>query len=337
MNSEYMIYGLITLIVLILIFFLVIGYMSYGNQLKSGSQPYKNVTFKDLDDSKIKVMSWNVSFFFGPGSEGLKYEHAEKNEYEKKIMSAINLIKSVNPDILLIQEIDFKSYKSSYMNQVEILAQELGYNYAYARTWKINYLPYPKGRLKNHFKDIDSGGAIFTKFPMTKNYVHLLERPKDFILKLFYPHRYAQCVTLKIGDSEYQIINTHLEAFKKKNREKQAKELKEIALSQSSLLLIGGDFNTTPKNAKNKTTFKDFDFDSYEGDSTYNLFTDFLRDTLKDEDYENDELKYFTFSSELRERKLDYIFIRKQSESLKFEVLASNSSDHLPILCEIKI
>jgi endonuclease/exonuclease/phosphatase family metal-dependent hydrolase len=326
---------LIIIPILIFIIFLILA--PWGNRLKSGTQPFTNKVAYSFNSGPIKVMSWNLAYFYGPGSEGFNYKPESYEHYIKNLDKAISIIKSENPDIILLQEIDFNSHKSHGIDQLEYLAKELNLNYAKATSWKLNYLPYPGLNIKKHFKNINSGSAVLTKFKIKNNYQYLFEKPKDngFLTNLFYVYRYIHDVTVEIGNKEYSVLNIHLEAFRKSARLIQSKVVKDYIQRKENLLVVGGDFNTLPLNASKKDGFYGLEFENYHNDNTYETITSVIKDSLPLDKYLSNESKYFTFSSKKLERKLDYIFHPQGITSNNFFVKFSEVSDHLPVFVEL--
>jgi hypothetical protein len=84
-------------------------------------------------DSSVLVMSWNIRFGIGRGpwfgdACGYKvvYSEAEVIANLERVAAAINRI---NPDIVLLQEVDIQSTRSAYVDQLDWLLKHTDYNY----------------------------------------------------------------------------------------------------------------------------------------------------------------------------------------------------------------
>jgi endonuclease/exonuclease/phosphatase family metal-dependent hydrolase len=288
--------------------------------------------------SVIKVMSWNLGFLYGEGSEGDNYEHQDQDYFIRKLNSLIKEIEIIDPDVLFLQEIDFDSARSSHINQAEIMAKKAGYPYvAKAISWESNYIPFPYWPPKNHFGKMKSGGAILSKYPITSNSVHLLSKPgqQPWWYNLFYLHRYLQEVEIDFGDKRLRLINVHLEAFDKVNRSEQIQKLKQL-IQSGPVALVAGDFNMVPSVAIKKSKFKNND--DYENDPSFDLMTQSgLSEVISTDLYSQDEARYFTYPSSAPDRRLDYIYFSSTLKLIKAEVIPSSVSDHLPIMGIIQI
>lgn len=63
----------------------------------------------ETDDypSVIKVLTFNIGFLYGRGSEGPEYNHRGRDYYESSLMKVSQEIKDWGADIVFLQEIDF--------------------------------------------------------------------------------------------------------------------------------------------------------------------------------------------------------------------------------------
>lgn len=293
------------------------------------------------ETSEFKVVCWNMAYAFGMASEGgAEYRQITPERYESQMKGIVDLLRSEDADVIFLQEIDFGGKRSLFQDQAMFLAKELGYPYlAYAVSWDVNYIPFPKGP-EDHFGRTRSGGAILSKFKITGNEVTLYPKPvaNPFWYNWFYLFRYSQIVTLNINGRPYKVVNNHLEAFDKTNRKLQSDRLSEIVKNNENILVVAGDFNTTPSLANQKSNFPLYPTDNYDEDGVYDVLVGLqgLEDSLPQEKYLADEKKWFTFPSVGPERKLDYIFKSEQLEVVDFRILFSPVSDHFPIAATLR-
>lgn len=294
----------------------------------------------NLAKKDLKAMSWNIAWAHGTGSEGKDYTPRPKEHYLKSLESMAQTIKAEEADIVFLQEVDFDSTKSHSVDQLKYLADELGFYAAYSVSWAIRYLPFPYWPMKNHFGKIVSGGAILSRYPLKNCSSVFYDKPKanPWWYNHLYLFRYSQYCEIEFEGKSWVIINNHLEAFDKKARQEQAKELVAKVKSLTNVLLIGGDFNTTPHVASKKSSFQGYDKDDYEKDSTYELLSSLsdFRDALEISSYQNDEAEWFTFPSNDPDRKLDYLFSHQTLRVKGFKRINNMSSDHLPIVGEFE-
>jgi endonuclease/exonuclease/phosphatase family metal-dependent hydrolase len=288
--------------------------------------------------SVVKVLTFNIGYLYGKGSEGPGYVHREKDYYENALNKISSEIKEWAADIVFLQEIDFNSSRSNHIDQAKFIANKAGYPYiAEAVSWNANYIPFPYWPLSNNFGSMKSGGAILSRFPLSDHEVTLLAKPaaQPWWYNLFYLHRYFQRVTVTIGDKKFKLINLHLEAFDKVDRESQVVKLAE-KIKAENIDIVAGDFNALPASATKKTKF--YSNDDYVNDGSYAAMTKSnLQEVIPDEIYAKDEPRYFTFPAWAPDRRLDYIWYKPDLKMMKAEVLPSASSDHLPLRASFQI
>jgi endonuclease/exonuclease/phosphatase family metal-dependent hydrolase len=292
----------------------------------------------DEHPSVIKILTFNLGFLYGKGSEGPGYEHRERDYYETSLKKVSEEIKDWGADIVFLQEIDFDSSRSAHINQAQFIAKTSGYPFVVeASSWESHYIPFPYWPLKNNFGSMKSGGAILSKYPILKHDYILLAKPRSqpWWYNLFYLHRYFQRAEISVGDRKFKVVNLHLEAFDKVDRKRQIRKLAQF-IKAEKIDMVAGDFNILPKSAAKRTKF--FSGDDYENDPGYEeMLESGLQEVIPDEIYAKEESRYFTFPSWAPDRRLDYIWYKPSLKMMKAEVLPSASSDHLPLRASFQI
>src|SRR5690606_19007578 len=129
-------------------------------------------------EDKLKIMTWNMAFAHGLGSEGVGYNKHPKEHYEKNLNEISQFVKDNEVDILLLQEIDFKSERTYFIDQADFISKKTGLSYiAYAPTWDNRYIPFPYWPISKQFGRMNSGGAILSRYPIVDNQVYLFNKP----------------------------------------------------------------------------------------------------------------------------------------------------------------
>jgi endonuclease/exonuclease/phosphatase family metal-dependent hydrolase len=313
---------------------------------KSKSHEKKNDgTVKN--NKNLKVMTFNLSFAYGVGNEGLKRSDWTKDIMGKQLDQLVNLINEDEIDLVLLQEIDFDSQRSFHIDQLNYLVKKTQLKFSSkAVSWKQNFIPYPYWPLLKKFGQINSGGAILSRYPILDEEIHLLEKPKSnpWWYNIFYLYRYFQICTINLQGEKIDVINLHLEAYDGENRREQIELLLNQITSkrrdqneQVQTVLIGGDFNLLPPNTKQKSAFSDGD-DYYENDLSGKILFDKmpLREIVELDEYQKNESSYWTFPSNLPNRRLDYLFYHPsflELKNIKF-MKKFDVSDHLPVIAE---
>jgi endonuclease/exonuclease/phosphatase family metal-dependent hydrolase len=339
-------FGMIILSV-VLIFVGLIFWMSYPWSLGASQiegqisvvEPKVYVEILEESPSVIKILTWNIGFLFGRGSEGPGYLPRTKEFYEERLVGLVNQIREWNPDVICIQEIDFDAARSGGINQAEYVAIHAGYPFvAEAVSWDANYIPFPYWPLSRNFGRMKSGGAILSRYPIKTHQIQILAKPSSnpWWYNLFYLHRYFQRVSIDIGGKDYSVVNLHLEAFDKEDRAGQIRNLREL-IATGQIDFAAGDYNMVPDVAAKKRNFSESD-DDYEGDQSYGVMSKSGMDEVIPEDiYVKDETRFFTFPAWAPNRRLDYIFFRRGLKMMRAEVLPSALSDHLPLRASFQL
>ena len=191
---------------------------------------------------KLKILTWNISYGYGLGSEGTTgYTQRPVAHFESALESMSEFLRQQKIDIALLQEVDFNSSRSHHLNQLDTLARQSGLLYRDELiSWNSPYVPYPGLSPKNHFKKVVSGGGILSRFPIERVLHELLPKPKENsnLYNFFYLNRYLQIVKIK----NLTLMNLHLEAFSKENRELHLVKA-QGRLADYQIDIAGGDFN----------------------------------------------------------------------------------------------
>lgn len=298
--------------------------------------------------SKIKVLTFNMAY--GRGREddivvGLKSEDLIKENLDK----ISHLLKIVDADVVLLQEVDLASKRTYFIDEAKLLAEKAGYpSYTCVTNWIKNYIPFPYWPPSKHFGRMKSGQCILSKFPITDNERVALPQRKDkpFFYTAFYLDRAIQVADVMISDKIYKIFNVHQEAVDIKNKEEQAKILAGLVSKvDAGNVIVAGDFNALPLNAALKRNFPDEpekqwkEWKDVSRDRSLELFissTPRLKNVFTSNFLEGET---FTFPSNAPNRQIDYIFLSKELNLHKAKVLkeAGTISDHLPVYAELEL
>lgn len=159
----------------------------------------------------------------------------------------LNLITSVNPDILCLQEaIDLKGGKSAMFASIEEIQTAIDANYAYlSPVFSFNYM----------HRKADFGNCIISKFPITKK--ETIFTGKQYIADFdFLKHdpnmRNLQHAVVKLPDgTDLHILNHHghhIHQHKNGDAEtmRQCHMIAEEVQKLHGKIILAGDFNLAP-------------------------------------------------------------------------------------------
>ena len=334
-----MIYSLMFIFIIIIILIIACYGWAIGFRLKPPHQlpPYSGTS---LPDSKVlptslRVLSWNISFAQGQGSEGTDYVPRSQAQMLSALDQMAQALVHHKIDIALLQEVDFHSQRSFYINQMEYLASKASLEHGLACvSWDVNYLPFPS---THPFGKIKSGGAILSRYPLQALPSVFLPKPlsRSFLQRPLYLWRYLQLAKVSLPHGvPGTLFNTHLEAFDAQNRRLHfqllEQELKD-QLVKNKWLLGGGDFNSITQNTSPRLYPNG---DNYPQSEHLEQFAQQLQlqEILK---FKSDSNTLWTFPAHKVDRRLDYLFHSPQLKLERAEILSTGlCSDHLPILAE---
>ncbi len=295
------------------------------------------------DPASLVVMTWNIAYAHGPGSEGTGYSARSKEEAAERLERIGKTIRDSGADVVLLQEVDFDSERSHHVDQATVLARAASMRYAArAVSWRARYVPYPGLSPGSHWGRMESGGAVLSRRRIESNTVTLHPKPSSNsrIYNAFYLFRYSQVVTVGCGKRELRIINNHLEAYDRTNREEQAKALAAglgVSAGTGGVDVVAGDMNSVLPEAALRHGFPDEPGTDFRDDATMEILRGIkgLREVAHPAANGSDG---FTFPASKPNRRLDHVFARDGLEVKRVRVLQTGDlSDHLPVVVEFAI
>lgn len=276
--------------------------------------------------TSLVVMDWNVKF--GAGRVDFFFDcHGDRaimseDEVTTNLAGLTSKIAQVDPDVLLIQEVDALSKRGAYIDQVQYLLDKTDLNYAvYASQWKADYVP------SDGVGPVDSGTAILSKYPLVdaERIALPLIGEQDGLTQYFYLKRNMLRARLDIeGKDDVYVINVHTAAYSTDGTKRAQIDLFKAEIdaldAKGMQVLAGGDLNALPPRSEQLSGFVDFvceeggeyDADDYSQEVGWldELYASYTPAVSLDA-YEADNTAYFTHTTDqdgFWNRKLDYLF-----------------------------
>ncbi|MCF7974462.1 MAG: endonuclease/exonuclease/phosphatase family protein [Phycisphaerae bacterium] len=162
---------------------------------------------------QLRVLTYNIHH--GQGMDG-------KFDYQR----LAKIIKSVNPDVVALQEVDRKTQRASGVDQGTVLAQLTGMKSAYGKAM--------------HYSGGEYGEAILSRFPITEVQSHPLPfasqyEPRALLVTKLKPDN---------GLPEFLFAGTHLCHQSEELRTDQVRQInKYLPQSGAAPVILAGDFN----------------------------------------------------------------------------------------------
>lgn len=287
----------------------------------------------------LKVISYNIGFASGVAAwDGFVLD---EEEVRANLDDIADLLEREDADIVLLQEVDFASRRTFYINQLDYLAEKAHYPYAaYIYLWDLHWLPYPYTvDVKQQFGTVLTGQVILSKYPILSHRYLRFPKPEEnpFYYNWFYIDRAYHDVVIQLSETvSVRVGNVHLEAFKTPERAEQTREMLEFMDEDEALnglpTLVGGDFNALHPDTRILKGFKDEPDNNYAKDSTIPMMQARFQDVLLPATGEGID-RHFSFPSSAPNRRLDYLFFdpaRFTVQDARFVEL-TGPSDHLPL------
>ena len=216
---------------------------------ESGNPDSINVT------SNLNLMIWNIGYcglsddmdFFYDGGEQVRT--SKKNVLENYEFVKSTLKSNDSLDFILLQEVDVKSKRSYYINELDSFNKILpNFKSFLGKNYDVKFVPSP---ITKPLGKVKSGLLSFSRF-----------NPKS-VIRYSFPGNYSWPVSLFMLDrcflvkrfstsnqKELIVINTHNSAYDDGSLKKQQMEyLKKFLLSEyekGNYIIVGGDWNQNP-------------------------------------------------------------------------------------------
>jgi endonuclease/exonuclease/phosphatase family metal-dependent hydrolase len=221
------------------------------------------------------------------------------------IARVAEVVRGSGADLVLLQEVDRNTQRSGGVDQPATLSRLTSFPAAFGKT-----LDYQGG---------DYGIAILSRWPIvTETLVRLpVEPPQDRSGR--YEPRGALRVSIASPWGTMAVVNTHIDASGDDRwRRQEIRTVIAIAdsiRSRGTLLLVGGDFNSTPESAVQQTA---------------------RAAGLRDAWMECGAGPALTYPADSAVKRIDYLYLSGTTRCDHAEVLSSQASDHRPVLVRVR-
>jgi endonuclease/exonuclease/phosphatase family metal-dependent hydrolase len=292
----------------------------------------------------IKYGGARLLFFWECLGDRYNMTEAEVTGHLDAIVEFIN---TTQPDILMLQEVDRLSARSVYIDQVQYILDRTHLNFgAYASQHSVDFLP------TDGMAHMDFGNATLSRWPIEKAERHALPLVASHpgYYRYLYLKRHILDATIAVpGQSDFHVVNTHLEAFSDDGTKKDQIDQFHAHLSQLSTnganWIAGGDLNSLPAGAAVVKEFADdcppetdqrFEGDNYEGEEDWldGLFSDF-NSLMPLADFQSDNEPWLSYTGDAAAgwtRTLDYLFTNGTwSEGLVMQDMEQGGYETLPL------
>lgn len=224
---------------------------------------------------RLDVLTFNTGYcglgrdqdFFMDGGSMVRPEN--KEIVQENMNGILSELARQNADIYLLQEVDFDSYRSYYVNQADTYRHGLSLNMAVAYNYKCDFVPFPWPPLGK----VESSLVTFTDLNVTQATRESLPVPFTWPMRVANLKRclLVERVPVEGTEKELVIINLHLEAYDDgEGKRAQTEQLMQIIAAEyrnGNYVIAGGDFNQTFEGAE---TFPVLDESTWQPGKLYN-------------------------------------------------------------------
>lgn len=177
-----------------------------------------------------------------------KYGKAMSAESAKtNTEGAITTVENLNPDFVLLQEVDEKAHRSYFLNQVAAFTEKFSdYGSTFAKNFHSAFLALP---LHDMHGAVEAGLLTLSRYEIQSAQRRSLPVDRSFITKFFDLDRCLSVNRIAVNNGkELVLINAHLSAYDEGGiiRKQQFEMLNDIILEEykkSNYVIVGGDYN----------------------------------------------------------------------------------------------
>lgn len=258
-------------------------------------------------DSTLKLAAYNIAHGRGGKLGAGNWQDRTKPEYLKHLDRIAEQINAENPDVLVLNEVDFDAAWSFHVNQARHIAERCGYRFVLEQNNVDVSFPFYRFRF---------GNAVLSRFPI-RRHEFLDFPPLSKWEDVFAGNHDGVYCEIETPRGPVGLFAVHLEHRSESFRLRCARKIGERASRGGSAVLAMGDFNSIPT-----------------GDAmTYLLgeggFVAYVGSPVAPRDY--------TFPSQRPERVIDWIIARGARRFSRAHTVYSGLSDHLMVVSELAI
>lgn len=263
--------------------------------------------------STLRIACFNIAH--GRGQSESNWTGESEETRLARLDAIAQLIKSLNVDLVVLNEVDFQTSWSHSVNQAKYLAEAAGYPYRVEernldfrilfRTWRF-------------------GNAILSRYPIEDARVIDLPSYSNLEATFAGKKRAVECV-VDFQGNKVDIAAVHLSHRSEAIRAQSVPLLMPAAHPK----LVAGDFNSTPSDFPHSAR----DLQGSNAIDTLDASGNFQRHPLVTPEDESQ----LTFPSANPNCVIDWILATHDWEIVDYEVIPSLLSDHRPVVLEVRL
>ena len=301
-----------------------------------------NTRFSDSGPS-LRLMTYNMGY--ASGMSNAQAVESQEFAYKMNREAIHQILVKHDPDILVMQEVDFDSKRSFREDQADAIMRFKNYQaVGIAPNFSKKYIPFPYWPPAVHWGRVHSGQTIHSRMRIVNHWSNQLVDPDfSFFYMAFYMDRLVQHAVIETPQGKLHVLNAHLEAWDGPTREKQAQQILDLYEEiKNEPVILAGDFNVTLPYASVQHNFPDVQGQTdYRNEKTMSLILDQtdLRLAIDKERYLKNEEAYMTYPSDKPHMRIDFILGNRFIRFIESDIVREDvrGSDHRPVWADFKI
>lgn len=282
-----------------LVWFVVVRVTSGARALKVSGHG----EFSGEWDGTMRIGCYNIAHGRGDEPGGSNWEGGSKEQRRERLAEIAGLIREMNLDVVILNEVDFDCTWSHGVNQAQVLAKECGFAFVAEQRNLDLGVPFFRVAIGNAvLSRFPIKGADRVEYPSVKWWEPIVAGKKDG----------AKVILELPNGAGIEVFGVHAETRDQDVRIGSVEALIEAAGERS---VLTGDFNSVRAG---------------DGSTAVDL-------VLGDGRWKESAAEGATFPTEDPTRRIDWIFVPQNWEELESEVIVSDLSDHAMVVGEWRV
>lgn len=247
----------IILITLIVIFAGFLGYMTINDYRPAMIEhlDFQGQGVRLTEPDTLDIITWNIGYcglgkeqdFFFDGGKGVRPDKADQERYLHGVLEQVGQMQGI--DFILLQEVDRRSKRSYFVDQIPLIAAKLeNYVAGFAYNYKSAFVPQP---VTKPYGRAEAGLMTLSKYQPASSQRYALAADASWPVGLFMLKRCFMTFRYPLDEGkELVVVNQHMSAYDDGTvKEQQMDTLKKFLLNEynkGNYLITGGDWNQFP-------------------------------------------------------------------------------------------
>ena len=268
-----------------------------------------------VEKNSLRVACYNIAH--GRGLAESNWDGGDAATRLSRLDEIAELLKKLDVDVIVLNEVDFDASWSNRINQAEYLADKAGYPFRVEernldfrvlhRTWRF-------------------GNAILSRYPISNAKVIDLPSYAAIETALAGKKRGVRC-DVAVGKESIRVFGLHLSHRSEDVREHSARDVVKLVNESQIPCIVMGDMNSTPPGFPGSSL-------ASSGENAIQTF-DRCEQLYRSEPPQPLNPSDFTYRSDQPKSIIDWIFVSKTLDFQSLVVEGSQLSDHRPVVAEI--